>query len=375
MWLYVLFGTVQSLVATEHVSLPAYYSVSYRTFNEAFLQDSQASLTWPKEAIADLLYKADVLHAQYHTSKAIPLWNRVFQTYQHAALPSEEVLVQAAHAHYAYAAALWTEQQYKKAFEAAQNAVRLFPQYFPNTHTYPPKTLAFFNKAKHALKHSPCTNLTFHTSQHGHVTIDGHLPQPVTDTVTVCLPSGVYKAAIKTSTGVSFSKTVVLKTQPQHVFFHPDTDARVQIQSTDVLLACSDTCQEDLNRISERTHLTPPTPYAPVVARLAAPVATTPTQPNKAHLLWPGGIAQFTQGRVVSGWAWASATAGITAWHVSALIRHAHNHKEHTRYERNISAGLVYTTLLLAPLEAWLHHRFFTHTTQHETPAAQDPSF
>jgi hypothetical protein len=368
-----------STAAPSSVSLTEHYGVPRSTLLSALTQIATPLESYDAVQVSKNLSKAYTFHAYFKPRPAFALWKNITRQYPLYIHWSDTQVAHAAEAYYEQAAAHFADGAFAQCKKMALQAVRRFPLHTPTTRTHAPKIIALFTRARAELAKKPCTTLTVQSPVEGTLLIDGHPPQPFHHALQTCLPEGDYVLWLRTAEHVSFPQAITLTHTPLTLRMYPETDARIETTPSDLVLHCTHTCEEDLNNITQRTGLTPrPSPPPAVLATPVHVLAAAPktTQATHPFLLWmPGGLAQHAQKRPLAGWLWTTSTAGLAAWHISAWVRHTHNQQEHTRYERNISAGLVYSALLLAPLEAWLYQRFFSPPTQPETQAPQAPSW
>ena len=351
---------------------------------------SSSSQSWRKS-----LDEAIGKDARFEIETAQALRQEVATSYEASAMLNlEQVQLRARMGHDAVASLL-AEGQKLQAVQMAQETIRRFRDIPIDRKRHPPGVVDFFKKQKKLNKNKPLSAINVRGTLAGTLYADGNLLGPINEETTYRLAPGHYKLWIHNAGGPMLMRPVSIGSQPLSITIDPLLDRALRVLPHPHL-ACSESCEVLLGKFAQRLGTTTlqgirPAPEGNdlyevitvdregkalrktlvnrhgLTVKLAAPMpATNALQTplaqetsNTFNALWliPGGVGQFTQGRIGWGIAWASLEAGLLAWNIhetinvySAETNSAERNSAETRAK--ISGAILYSVAAAGLAEA-----------------------
>jgi len=349
-----------------------------------------SSVNWRKS-----LNEALEKDALFEVETAQALRQEVQASYEtQATLSLEQVNLRARMGHDSMASFL-AEGQKLKAVEIARETIRRFRDIPIDRKRHSPTVINFFNSQKKLFKNKLVGQVLVQGTLDGTLYADGNILGTVTGKNTYTLPHGQYRLWIHNSKGQVLVRALSVGAEPIAIELNPALDHNLRVIPHPHLV-CDKACNVLLGKFAQRLGTTtlPGVRHAAqgndlyeivtvdqngkiirktlvnrhgLTVELAAPQSPQPLPtaaasdetPNTFNALWliPGGVGQFSQGRVGWGIAWAVVEASLLAWNIQAATAYYGGAqddpgREDARKQAIISGAALYSTLAIGVVEA-----------------------
>lgn len=348
---------------------------------------SSSSQSW-RRSLNEALEK----DARFETETAQALRQEVAASYEASAMLNLEQVQLRARMGHDTVASLLAEGQKLQAVEIAQETIRRFRDISIDRKRHPPTVVGFFEKHKKLHKNKRLSALTVRGTIAGTLYADGHLLGPINGESTYRLAPGDYKLWIHNAGAQILVRPVSIGSKPLIITLDPALDRALRVLPSPHL-ACSKSCEVLLGKFAQRLGTLTlqgirPAPQGnrlyevitvdrdgntvrktlinrhgltvklglPTPPQTAMPAPLTPETSNRFNALWlvPGGIGQFSQGRIEWGIAWAAVETGLLVWNIQAALSYDKNdpNNDAAKTQAQISGYTLYTVMALGVLEA-----------------------
>ena len=348
---------------------------------------SSSSQSWLKS-----LNEALEKDARFETETAQALRLEVAQSYEASAMLNlEQVQLRARMGHDAVASLL-AEGQKLQAVELARETLRRFPDIAIDRKRHPPTVVDFFQKQLKQFNNRDLVTLTVQGTLPGTLYADGKRLGPLKGETVYRLMPGKYKLWVHQAGDPMLVRPISLSSTPSALTFDPPLDRALRVLPHPHL-ACTQICEVLLGKFAQRLGTSTldgirPAPEGNglyevisvdtagkvlrktlinrhgLTVKLAAPTpaspgfqnSDTPETSNTFSALWlvPGGVGQFSQGRIGWGIAWATLETGLLAWNIHSRVRYDKNDPETdwAKTQTNISGYSLWAIGAIGVLEA-----------------------
>lgn len=333
-------------------------------------------------ALGTMLSDADQLEGHFDTAGANELRQRVLDSFLQTPRPSAKLRVLTARAAHDLMAGWLVEGEQRKAQGAARYALAHFNSYSLEPGRYSPSVRAFFAQEREAFSGEATFELSVTVQRPGVLYIDGDRIGDIQQEWVGRRAPGSYRVWVLGGDGWSLPYRVILEAAPVALTLKNRVE-HCWTLAPSLGWSCEESYRDAGRELLERlgaTHLTLVRitgegtvhrrdlsaageseerflPLTPAGVKLFPPEAVAASRGPMRYA--PLGLGQLVQGRSAVGLTWMAAQAGLLAWHVSALMKYrdlksqgAYNSTRDARQEQNLSAGLMYGTMVLGVLEA-----------------------